>query len=75
MNNEEEIDILPIEIKIATIEVMLYSLRNSIEDICKALAPKSKITSYEKWLEECENSAKKILINQKEKELEENDRS
>lgn len=75
MNNEEEIDILPIEIKIATIEVMLYSLRNSIEDICKALAFKSEITSYEKWLEECENSAKKLLINRKEKELEENDRS
>ena len=71
MNNEEEIDVLPIETKIATIEVMIYSLRNSIEDICKALDPKSKTTSYEKWLEKCENSAKYLLKKQKEKENEE----
>ena len=71
MNNEEEFDILPIEVRIATIEIMLMSLHKTLGDTLKAIHPKNKIESYDKWYEECEENAKYLLKKQKEKESEE----
>lgn len=54
-------NITDLELKIATMEIQLMSIRNSIEDIVKAIQPNAKIEDYFKWSDECENVAKQLL--------------
>lgn len=54
-------NITDLELKIATFEIQLMSIRNSIEDIVKAIQPKAKIDDYFKWSDECEKVAKQLL--------------
>lgn len=54
-------NITDLELKIATMEIQLMSIRNSIEDIVKAIQPKAKIDDYFKWSDECEKVAKQLL--------------
>lgn len=66
-------NITNLELKIATIEIQLMSIRNSIEDIVKAIQPKAKIEDYSNWADECERVAKKLLENQSLKSKEESE--
>lgn len=61
-------NVTDLEIKIATIEIQLMSIRNSIEDITKALVPDAKIENYFKWADDCEKVAKQLLESPKESE-------
>lgn len=54
-------NITDLELKIATMEIQLMSIRNSIEDIVKVIQPKAKIDDYFKWSDECEKVAKQLL--------------
>lgn len=54
-------NITDLELKIATFEIQLMYIRNSIEDIVKAIQPKAKIDDYFKWSDECEKVAKQLL--------------
>ena len=54
-------NITDLELKITTFEIQLMSIRNSIEDIVKAIQPKAKIDDYFKWSDECEKVAKQLL--------------
>lgn len=46
--------------EIATMKIMLYSLHNSIDDICYGLT-KQHIKDIGKWEKECRKEAKKLL--------------
>lgn len=61
-----------LELKIATIEVQLRSIINTLEQLAVAINPKNKgiIEDYDKWKSECEKVAKDLLESQKEKEKE-----
>ena len=67
---KKENNVSDLSLKIATIEIQLMSIRNSIEDIVKAIEPKTKIDDYSKWSNECEKVAKQLLECQNIKESE-----
>lgn len=58
---KKENNISDLSLKITTMEIQLMSIRNSIEDIVKAIQPKAKIDDYFKWSDECEKVAKQLL--------------
>lgn len=61
-----------LELKIATMEIQIMAIRNTLEQLVIAISPKNKgiIEDYDKWKIECEKVAKDLLESQKEKEKE-----
>lgn len=49
-----------LELELATMKVMIFSLHDAINDLCKSLTGK-EITELEKWEKECEEIAQKYL--------------
>lgn len=49
-----------LELELATMKVMIYSLHNAINDLCKALT-NNEITELENWENDCVETAKSIL--------------
>lgn len=49
-----------LELELATMKVMIFSLHVAINDLCKSLTGK-EITELEKWEKECEEIAQKYL--------------
>lgn len=58
-----------LQLEIATMKIMIFSLYNSINDLCKSLTGK-EITKLEKWAKECEEIAQ-IYLKKEESESEE----
>lgn len=58
-----------LELELATIKVMLFSLHNAINDLCKLLTGE-ETTELEKWEKECEEIAQ-IYLKKEESESEE----
>ena len=65
MKNKEYSEL---EIKLATQDVMLVSLYNTIVDMVHSISPKTKVADFKEWVESCEKSAIKILEKEKESE-------
>lgn len=49
-----------LELELASMKIMIYSLHNAINDLHKSLTGK-EITELEKWENECIETAKSIL--------------
>lgn len=49
-----------LELQLASMKVMIFSLHNAINDLCKSLTG-IEITELEKWEKECEEIAQKYL--------------
>ena len=58
-----------LELELATMKVMIFSLHDAINDLCKSLTGKD-ITELEKWEKECEEIAQ-IYLKKEESESEE----
>ena len=65
MKNKKYSDL---ELRIATDEVAIISLYNTIKDIVKSIDKKAKVEDFDKWYKDCEKGAIKILESQKESE-------
>ena len=50
-----------LELRIATDEVALISLYNTIKDIIKAMDKKAKVSDFNTWYKDCEKGAIKLL--------------
>ena len=60
-NNKTNQDYDDLQLELATMKVMLYSLHNAIEDIITSITTNGKISTIEEWNKECEETAKIIL--------------
>lgn len=58
-----------LQLEISTMKIMIFSLHNAINDLCKSLTGK-EITKLEKWEKECEEIAQ-IYLKKEESESEE----
>lgn len=58
-----------LQLEIATMKLMIFSLHNAINDLCKSLTGK-EITKLEKWEKECKEIAQ-IYLKKEESESEE----
>ena len=57
-----------LELELATMKIMIYSLKDCCESIYKALDKKYKIVENDVWEKDCENVAKDYLKKIKESE-------
>lgn len=57
-----------LRLELATMKIMIYSLHNAINDLCKSLTGQ-EITELEKWEKECKEMAQ-IYLKKEESESE-----
>lgn len=63
MKKDKKFEPTELELEIATIKVMIYSLYNNQKDIIKAISPSTKMQGIKEWEKACEKTAKEWLKN------------